>query len=157
MALEDINPGTRYCWYDAAYDNGGKLEGPFIDETANDFAIVGVEATGKVNTENMIRSWNSSQYGAQNNHSSYDDVWGVIQNEVSNGWFVPSKSEWAAFGATFDITRNNYSITFGLSRSYLSSSQNTTKQIYNVVYYNGNISRVAVDSNSCYVRLGTNF
>ena len=49
MALEDFNPGTRYCWYDAAY---GNLDSQYnVSNTANDFAVAGAEPTGKTNTE----------------------------------------------------------------------------------------------------------
>ena len=42
----------------------------------------------------MIASWNAEEYGAQNRSSTYEDIWGVIQEKVAEGWFVPSKSEW---------------------------------------------------------------
>ena len=89
MALEDFKPGTRYCWYDAAH---GNLDSQYnVSRTANDFAVAGVEPTGKTNTERMIASWNSSEYGAQNDNGTYEDMWGAIQDEVADGWFVPSK------------------------------------------------------------------
>ena len=62
-------------------------------------------------------------WGAHNDNSSYDDMWEVIQEEIADGWFVPSKSEWSAFGAAFGITSSNYSNTYGLSGGYWSSSQ----------------------------------
>ena len=49
IALEDFNPGTGYCWYDAAY---GNLDRQYnVSNTANDFAVAGAEPTGKTNTE----------------------------------------------------------------------------------------------------------
>lgn len=153
MALEDINSGTYYCWYDAA---SGKLDSQYnVDIDANDFAVAGAEPTGRVNTERMIASWNSSQYGEQNDNSTYDDMWGVIQDEVAEGWFVPSKSEWAAFGATFDITSSNYS-TFGLRDIYWSSSQNGTGSIYDALFATSNINYSMVYSID-FVRLATTF
>lgn len=113
------------------------------------------EPTGRVNTERMIASWNSSQYGEQNDNSTYDDMWGVIQDEVAEGWFVPSKSEWAAFGATFDITSSNYS-TFGLRDIYWSSSQNGTGSIYDALFATSNINYSMVYSID-FVRLATIF
>jgi hypothetical protein len=37
-------------------------------------------------------------------------------------WFVPSKSEWSAFGEELGITEENYYDDFGLSDLYWSSS-----------------------------------
>ena len=153
MALEDINPGTRYCWYDAAYSN---LDNSYnVSATANDFAIAGAEPTGRINTERMIASWNAEEYGVQNDNSTYDDMWGVIQDEVDDGWFVPSKSEWSAFGSAFGITRSNYSSKYGLSNFYWSSSQNYRHIAYRAYFYSG-IDYTTVDV-SDYVRLATTF
>ena len=154
MSLEDINPGTIYCWYDAAV---GNLDSSYnVSTTANDFAVAGAEPTGRINTKRMIASWNAEEYGAQNDNSTYDDIWGVIQDEVARGWFVPSKSEWAAFGAAFEITSSNYSSTYGLGDFYWSSSQNGTNYAYIAFFYNGNFSRNNVNGNG-YVRLATIF
>ena len=154
MALEDINPGTRYCWYDAAY---GNLDSSYnVSATANDFAIAGAEPTGRINTERMIASWNAEEYGVQNDNSTYDDMWGVIQDEVDDGWFVPSKSEWSAFESAFGITRSNYSSKYGLSGSYWSSSQFSTRYAYLAHFGSGFISTSYVHG-SYYVRLAATF
>ena len=154
MALEDINSGTYYCWYDAAQDN---LDSSYdVSATANDFAIAGAEPTGRINTERMIASWNAEEYGVQNDNSTYDDMWGVIQDEVARGWFVPSKSEWAAFGAAFGITRSNYFNTYGLSDAYWSSSQISTISAYRALFNTGNILYYYVNYSN-YVRLATTF
>ena len=110
MALEDINPGTGYCWYDAA---SGELD-KTVGTSKNDFG------QGRENTEYVNSKWNdpSLPWGAHNDNSNYDDMWEVIQEEIADGWFVPSKSEWAAFGARFNITTSNYSSKFGLSDYY---------------------------------------
>ena len=76
-------------------ENNGKLDSQYnVSNTANDFAVAEAEPTGRLNSKRMIISWNSSQYGPQNDNLLCTDVWGVIQEEVRNGWFVPSKSEW---------------------------------------------------------------
>ena len=75
MALEDFNPGTYYCWYDAAY---GKLDDP-TSGSANDFG------EGRENTETMIAKWNSKGYGAQDDNGTYKDMWGVIQKADNKG------------------------------------------------------------------------
>ena len=155
MALEDINPGTIYCWYDAAY---GNLDSSYnVSTTANDFAIAGAEPTGRINTERMIASWNAEEYGVQNDNSTYDDMWGLIQNEVADGWFVPSKSEWSAFGAAFGITSSNYSSTYGLSGLCWSSSQYDTYGAYLARFNFGGIGYSNVNYNGGYVRLATTF
>ena len=119
MALEDINPGTSYCWYDAAWGNLDK----FGDD--NDFG------RGREKTEYVNEKWNdpSLPWGAHND-GTYDDMWEVIQEEIADGWFVPSKSEWSAFGVAFNITRSNYSNTYGLSSTYWSSSQSGVTTAY---------------------------
>ena len=150
MALEDINPGTIYYWYGAAY---GNLDSSYnVSTTANDFAEAGAEPTGRINTERMIASWNSSQYGEQNSN----DMWGVIQDEVARGWFVPSKSEWAAFGAAFEITSSNFSNTYGLSYGCWSSSQRNAYRAYSATFGYGTVFYFNVGSNN-YVRLATTF
>ena len=74
MALEDINPGTYYCWYDAAY---GKLD-KTVASSVNDFG------RGRENTEYVNEKWNdpSLPWGAHNDGSTYDDMWEVIQEEM---------------------------------------------------------------------------
>ena len=149
MALNNIDSSTHY-WYYNAFDN---LDSSYnVSTTANDFAEAGAEPTGRINTERMIASWNSSQYGEQNSN----DMWGLIQDEVSDGWFVPSKSEWAAFAKAFDITSSNYSSKYGLSYSYWSSAQRSTYRAYRAGFSNGNI-RISDVNFSYYVRLATTF
>ena len=157
MALEDFNPGTRYCWYDAAY---GNLDRQYnVSSTANDFAVAGAEPTGKTNTERMIASWNSSEYGAQNDNGTYEDMWGAIQDEVADGWFVPSKSEWSAFGGEVlelnNITSSNYD-DYGLSSWCWSSSQYNTGYAYYANFINGCMDYTNVDIFNS-VRLATTF
>ena len=146
MALEDFNPGY-YCWYDAA---SGKLD-KTIGSSENDFG------QGRENTEYVNSKWNdpSLPWGAHNDNSSYDDMWGVIQEEIESGWFVPSKSEWAAFGAAFNITGSNYQ-NFGLNYFYWSSSQYTTGSAYYAYFGYGYIDNHSVGY-SIYVRLATTF
>ena len=124
MALENFDSNSYYWYYNSSFNLDSSYN---VSGTDNDFAVAGAEPTGRINTERMIASWNSSQYGEQNSN----DMWGLIQDEVSDGWFVPSKSEWSAFGAAFEITSSNYSSTYGLSASYWSSSQYDANNAYN--------------------------
>ena len=77
MALEDVNTGTKYCWYNAAY---GKLD-KIVETSANDFG------QGKENTEYVMDKWNNSTWGAQNDNVTDKDLWGEIKTKVSKGWF----------------------------------------------------------------------
>ena len=149
MALEDINPGTYYCWYDAAF---GKLD-KFVSDSDNDFG------QGRENTEYVNEKWNDPNlpWGAHNDGSTYDDMWSVIQDEIADGWFVPSKSEWSAFGAAFDITGSNYSSTYGLSTNYWSSSQYNAYFAYFASFGYGGIGNYDVNYYYYYVRLATTF
>lgn len=103
MALEDVDSDdTGYYWYYDAYEN---LDSNYsIDSDYNDFG------EGKANTARMVNAWNSEKYGKQNQGKTetwepYRDMWDIIQNskfgtlydENNDGWFVASKSEWAAF------------------------------------------------------------
>ena len=148
MALEDINPGTSYCWYDAADEKLDKLVGT----SENDFG------QGRENTEYVNEKWNdpSLPWGAHNDNLSHDDMWEVIQEEIADGWFVPSKSEWSAFGAAFGVESNNYSSTSGLSTDYWSSSQLDMNRTYDAPFFYGTIRPGSVFSDS-YVRLANTF
>ena len=142
MKLDDftIENDIAFSWYNNAIglDN-------ILSPSTNDFG------DGKTNTTTMVSKWNSTAYGAQNAR----DMWGTIQDEVGKGWFVPSKSEWAAFGAAFEITGGNY-ITFGLRGGYWSSSQYSTGGAYYAGIDYGNIYYYGVIGNF-YVRLATTF
>ena len=141
MALNDMDDQTHYWYYNASgLDN-------IVDGTVNDFG------DGKTNTTTMISKWNSSYYGTQNSN----DMWGLIQDQVNKGWFVPSKSEWAAFGGELGITTSNHA-GYGLNNIYWSSSQNYTNLAYKANFIAGGINNGNVDNdNKTYVRLSTTF
>ena len=145
MALEDFNTGTSYCWYDAARGNMDD----YATATSLDFG------TGKANTEAMIAKWNSSAYGAQNDNGTYLDMWGAIQDKVAEGWFVPSRGEWGAFGDNLGITTDNY-LNCGLSDFCWSSSQSNTLDAWHAHFDNGYMRSLNVD-NFRYVRLSATF
>ena len=103
MALEDFTEeGDLYCWYYSLWD--------YVPASGSELTTVGTSqyfGSGKANTVAMIEKWNTSEYGTQNGHATYKDVWGSIQNSEeyeivesendSGKWFVPSKDEWSAF------------------------------------------------------------
>ena len=124
MALEDVNPGTVYYWY---YNAIGKLD-KIVSETENDFG------SGKNNTAYVMDKWTKSSWGTQKDR----DMCGAIQAQVNQGWFVPSKSEWATFAGKLGITTSNYS-SYGLENYYWSSSQYSTSGAYHAYFSKGNI------------------
>ena len=143
MALDDFNAGTYYCWYDA-----GKIS-DYSTVTSTDFG------KGKTNTATMIGKWNSSTYGAQNDNSTYADMWGVIQDKVKEGWFVPSRGEWGAFANNLGITSSNYS-NYGLSTYCWSSSPSNTRSVWFAFFNSGCMGSDLIDS-KIYVRLSATF
>ena len=146
MALTDIDGktnGTEYDWWYEAFAN--------IPEsvTLEEFE------TGKPNTATMIENWNAKAYGEQDECSDHKDMWGQIQTKVKDGWFVPSKEEWAAFAGELGITQSNYG-NFGLSGYYWSSSLSDYTSAWCASFGNGYVSGSGINDSS-YVRLGATF
>ena len=159
MALDDFDANTHY-WYKEAF---GNLDSQYnVGDTENDFAKAGEEPTGRKNTYRMIASWNVLEYGNQN----ANDMWGIIQtkeedgkSKIEKGWFVPSRSEWAAFGGEvlepLNITSSNYD-DYGLSSWCWSSSQDYTDTAFIANFDYGNIFTNGVNITR-YVRLAATF
>ena len=149
MALEDVD-SSEHTWYGNAYGNMDD----YSTATSTSFG------SGKQNTKNMIAKWNSSAYGSQNS----DDMWrlSTVQSKIKEepAWYVPSRSEWAAFGGQLGITRLNYSDK-GLNNWYWSSSQRNQGYVWitdingGYVYYNK--VNGSVNNHGHYVRLGATF
>ena len=148
MSLENFNDGNgpTYTWYDAANDEGMD---DYATATSTDFGA------GKTNTANMIAKWNASDYGPQDDNDTYKDMWGVIQEEVEKGWFVPSRAEWAAFGSNLNITKDDYA-DYNLSIWYWSSSQSNTGIAWSADFSDGSMILSYVNG-STYVRLSATF
>ena len=149
MALENVgSASTYYHWYDAASGNMSDYE----TATSGDFG------KGKENTTNMIAKWDigagEGGYGAQDT-GSYKDIWGQIKAQVSNGWFVPSRGEWAAFAQELGITSSNYTV-YGLGRWYWSSSQLLTDYAWDVFFDDCSLG-VSTVGTPLYVRLSATF
>ena len=153
MALENFKTTDyeTFYWYKSAY---GKLK-DIIATSAKDFG------EGKAKTIKEINRWNATGYGTQDPR----DLWGVIQNKIEKKeeggtvvdckWFIPSKSEWSAFGEELGITTSNYP-NKGLSDWYWSSSQLNTGDAYLDFFGNGYVGNDRVDFDY-YVRLSTTF
>ena len=104
MALNDVGKDEHY-WYNKATFKG------MIDYEETTLETFG---SGKQNTLNMIEKWNKEDYGTQNS----DDMWSLIQEQVDDGWFVPSIREWCAFAEELHINLGRET-----ADSYWSSSQ----------------------------------
>ena len=150
MALTDIDGkrnGTYYDWYNAAYSKGMS---DYATTTSGDFG------KGKSNTTTMIAKWNAKAYGDQDQCSlGHKDMWGQIQEKVNNGWFVPSRAEWSAFGGELGITSSKYG-NFGLSYCYWSSSLRSASFAWCAYFDGGCMDYYGVNSNY-YVRLSATF
>lgn len=158
MGLEDITDGTNntFYWYSSAYD----VMTDYETTTSEDFG------TGKTNTTAMLAKWDGELYGTQND----SDLWKWIKvktGEENEGWFVPSRAEWTAFGDAFSIHSNiydqNWNVTespnytnYKLSEIYWSSSQSGKRSAY-VADNNEAYISYARTSNSNSVRLSTTF
>ena len=121
MALQDITQNEHY-WYKNAFYK--KM--PDYEETTLE-----VFGSGKQNTLNMIKKWNNAEYGKQ----SPNDLWGQIQNQVNDGWFVPSIREWSAFAQELRIN-----ICCEISAAYWSSSQYNDVGAYGIDFDVGDLS-----------------
>ena len=109
---------------------------------------------GKENTDAMIKKWNLADnggYGAQD----AKDMWGLIQEKVKDGWFVPSRGECSAFAEELKVTKENYGYR-KLGDWYWSSSENGTGGAYGANLGYGFIDYRRVYSFS-FVRLSTTF
>ena len=148
MSLTDVQPGTYFDWYNSAWRNMSD----YSTYTSRDFG------SGKENTRKMIEKWNNKGYGEQNQCSIHKDMWGQIQTEVNNGWFVPSKGEWSAFGGELGITSSNYS-SKGLDGSNWSSSQCDEGGAWYAWNNLGYMHAITVNyyGGGIYVRLATTF
>ena len=141
MALNDVGK-DEHCWYHKASFKG------MLDYEETTLETFG---SGKQNTLNMIKKWNKEDYGAQDS----DDMWSLIQEQVDDGWFIPSIREWCAFTEQLGITESNYS-SKGLSRWYWSSSQYNTNTAYFMNLYTGHVTDSYVSNNGC-VRFAATF
>lgn len=114
MALEDFNAGAYYSWYDAPYPD--IMTEDYLTIFSLDFG------TGMDNTLIMIERWDVAMDNADViPEPVYDDLAGELKNGCSEGWFLPSRGEWAAFADNLEIMPSNYE-SYGLSDWYWSSS-----------------------------------
>ena len=134
LSLANYDDNAHY-WYKNAY---GKMSD--ITFTSEDFG------KGKENTEKMIErmknhsdsKYNGVDYGEPTTGTNAD-IWNIIEDKVKEGWFVPSKAEWAAFASYLNTSKTstdtNYYVNYGLSDWYWSSSQYSNYNAWSVYFY----------------------
>ena len=151
MSLNNFTAGEYNTFY--WYKNVLSKMNPLVTE--NYFG------KGKTNTGTMIDKWNvnGETGGYTGATQDNEDIWKYIQTKYKEGWFIPSKDEWAAFSQELGIigaSGGNYN-TYGLNNSYWSSSQAYTwGASWDIEYGNKRINYTGV-GNKCYVRLATTF
>ena len=156
MALEDIDNQTHNWWANA----WEKLDTNYnVSYDANDFSISGTEPTGLINTRRMMECYKKGNINGTQVNQGTNEMWGLIEDEYKKGWFVPSKSEWAAFGGEVlepnKITSSNYD-NYELSSWCWSSSQSGTSTAYYAYFYGGYMYSDNVNFSGS-VRLATTF
>ena len=156
LSLADYD-GNNHCWYKNAR---GKMD-DYSKFTSMDFG------KGKENTEKMIeRMKNHSDtskykydYGEPTTGTNAD-IWNIIEDKVKEGWFVPSRAEWAAFASYLNTSKTsaetNYYVNYGLNSWYWSSSQGDTNSAWTVDFGHGYMGSGSVD-NASSLRLCTTF
>ena len=159
LSLADYDANGHY-WYKNAY---GKMSDSTSTSkfTSEDFG------KGKENTEKMIErmknhsdiKYNGVDYGEPTTGTNAD-IWNIIEDKVKEGWFVPSKAEWAAFASYLNTSKTsaktNYYVNYGLNNWYWSSSQFDGNSAWYVKFGNGYMFILNVD-NSGSLRLCTTF
>ena len=129
MALENATTAeyNTFYWYKNAYTNG-------ISEYA-ELTSTGV-GEGAENTRKMLEVWDvegTPTYGAKDAR----DMWGLVEE----GWYIPSKDEWSAFGAAFNVSSDSaaegYYGNLGLGFFYWSSSLYSSKHAWIADFFDG--------------------
>ena len=133
LSLADYD-ANRHYWYNNACDKMSD----YSTFTSKDFG------KGKENTEKLIDRMKNhsdkSKYGdvdyGEETTGPNADIWYIIKDKAKEGWFVPSKAEWAAFGSylnTPEPTAEEDSLkNYGLNFFYWMSSQFNSNCAYYV-------------------------
>ena len=133
--------GYEHYWYKNADGKMSDCSTSTSKFTSEDFG------KGKENTEKMIERMknhsDTSKYSVDYEEpttGTYADIWNIIEDKVKEGWFVPSKAEWAAFASYLNASTTNYA-NYGLNNWYWSSSQRNDKGAWLVGF-----GKVSMDS-----------
>ena len=117
--------------------------------------------SGKFGTKDVLSpmgSGNARFYAmALNDVSSSTYTYEDAQKQESNGWYVPSKNVWAAFGGQLKVEWNNYN-SYGLKRDYWTSTlkEGATGSAW-TIGFNPDWLAKAITSDRYYVRLYRTF
>ena len=138
LSLADYDTNIHY-WYKEAY---GKMS-DYSTFTSKDFGK-GKENTEKKMIERMKNhsdsKYNGVDYGEPTTGTNAD-IWNIIEDKVKEGWFVPSKAEWAAFASYLNTSKTstdtNYYGYYGLNDWYWASSQYDDNRAWLVTFENG--------------------
>ena len=157
LSLANYDDNNHY-WYKNAYGNMSD----YSTFTSKDFG------KGKENTEKMIdrmknhsdSKYNNVDYGEPTTGTNAD-VWNIIEDKVKEGWFVPSKAEWAAFASYLNTSKTstdkNYYVNYGLNNWYWSSSQYSGYGAWSVGFTDGYMGYYHVYNANNSLRLCTTF
>ena len=161
MALEDIDTNL-HTWYNLAL---GKMS-DFNNYTSKEFGK-GKENTKKMIARSMVANGSIPKgyenvgkipYGA----ADTNDLWKMekVKSKFNNGWFVPSRAEWLAFGNELKISEKESNIEYykkhNLKNCYWSSSQYDASSVYYVGFNDGLLNSSTVD-NGVNIRLMSTF
>lgn len=143
--IKDSSNNTTLRWY-----NGAMWSLPSTPVTSKDFG------RGRANTELILSKYKPSSQGGYGDIDTRD-LWYNIGTQVSDGWFVPSNGEWAAFAKAFDIKPSTYG-SYGLSYVYWTSMSFDEYKAYAAEFSAGDIYQRPIGGGSeKYARLSTTF
>ena len=117
--------------------------------------------SGKFGTKDVLSpmgSGNARFYAmALNDVSSSTYTYEDAQKQESNGWYVPSRNVWAAFGGQLKVERNNYN-SYGLKSDYWTSTlkEGATGSAWSIGFNADWLSKDIISSRN-YVRLYRTF
>ena len=172
MANDTVINGI-YSWYLNVYDEENEIGrmNTWETDTSIDFG------TGYANTGKIIEIWNKNGTGAGSyedaTQSDYD-IFKHIQTKYQEGWYIPSRGEWAAFADSLKqkednpLTHNhesgsyvansgNYNSIYKLSDGYWSSSQYSKASTWIIDFSRGSIESCGTLLPIAFARLGTTF
>lgn len=158
MGLRNITDSTNsnLYWYSAA---SGQM---------TNYSCITLDAfgAGKINTETMTKNYTLVE-GISYSYGSPAVDYGPVGSRdlwlyVTNGWYVPSKKEWAAFAGELGVDTSNYGNyesggkRFGLMNTYWTSTQANSIQSWELAFSSAQFGKANVAFN-LNVRLGTTF
>lgn len=94
VALKDIG---EFCWWSDAYTMWATK--PISTSlTSSEFG------QGKTNTDNIMALWRKEPPEYEHDTGKSPDIWGKIETQYDNGWFVPSYGDFKTLERSYSIT-----------------------------------------------------